>query len=158
MSADISVKPADLLHTAVDLLKSSKRPRQANLRRACSSTYYALFHTLCQCCADAMVSDKTTRRAWVQAYRCLNHGHAKKQIQRTSVMNQFPNEIQDFANMFVQMQEKRHRADYDPTGTYKKSVVHNDIVAARTAITNFMAADLRHKRAFAIYVAIEGPR
>jgi len=38
-------------------------------------------------------------------------------------MTQFPPSIQDFANMFVQMQEKRHRADYDPTDFHYKSSV-----------------------------------
>lgn len=152
------MKPADLLLTAEDLIAGRKRHRQANLRRACSTTYYALFHTLCQCCADAMVSNKTTKRAWVQAYRCLDHGHAKDQCLKKKFMTQFPPSIQDFANMFVQMQEKRHRADYDPTDFHYKSSVQADIAGVRTAIASFHSTDLKHRRAFAIYVALRGPR
>jgi hypothetical protein len=73
-------------------------------------------------------------------------------------MRRFPSDIQDFANMFVQMQEKRHRADYDPTGFYYKSSVQTDIEAARGAIDAFVKCDKRHQKAFAIYVAVEGPR
>lgn len=104
-----------------------------------------------------MVTDKQTRRAWVQAYRCLKHGHAKNQCGRGQ-LSEFPNDIQDFANMFMQMQEKRHRADYDPTGVYYKSAVTADIDAAEEAMKAFRAVPNRHRKAFAILVALEGPR
>lgn len=105
-----------------------------------------------------MVADRSTRRAWVQAYRCLNHGEARQKCLKRSHMSQFPPDIQDFANLFVQMQEKRHRADYDPTGVYYKSAVQTDIDAARVAIDAFSRCDKRHKKAFVIYVAVDGPR
>jgi hypothetical protein len=73
-------------------------------------------------------------------------------------MLSFPAEIQDFANMFVQMQEKRHRADYDPTGRYDKSSVQADIDATKIAIDQFLRCDKRHQRAFIIYVSVDGPR
>jgi hypothetical protein len=73
-------------------------------------------------------------------------------------MDQFPPDIQDFANMFVQMQEKRHRADYDPSGIYYKSEVKTDIDAAREAIKAFVAVDRRHKKAFALFVSLDGPK
>ena len=74
------------------------------------------------------------------------------------MMREFPNDIQDFANMFVQMQEKRHRTDYDPAGVYYKSAVKADIDAARVSIASFRSAVRKHKKAFAIYVALDGPR
>lgn len=50
------MKPLDFLETARDLTTSStRRPRQTNLRRAVSTTYYALFHCLAKCCADMVV-------------------------------------------------------------------------------------------------------
>jgi hypothetical protein len=40
------VQPTDFLLAAEDLLKVEEgEPRQANLREACSATYYAIFHT-----------------------------------------------------------------------------------------------------------------
>lgn len=156
-SAGKSVKPDDLLITASDLIRGPRRLRQSNLRRACSTTYYALFHTLCRCCADTMVSDKSTKRAWVQAYRFLKHGHVKNQCAHKRIAD-FPDEIQDFADMFVQMQEKRHRADYDPTGIYYKSAVKADIDAAKTAIDAFTKSTRKDKRAFVIFVALDGPK
>ena len=64
-------------------------------------------------------------------------------------MAAFPQEIQDFANMFVQMQEKRHAADYDPNERAVKSAVLNDIAAAKVAIDDFNAAPVKDRRHFA---------
>jgi hypothetical protein len=67
-------------------------------------------------------------------------------------MSKFPREIQDFANVFVQMQAKRHLADYSPTEKFYKSAVVNDLKAVEVAITDFEAAPLKDRRAFAVLV------
>ncbi len=67
-------------------------------------------------------------------------------------MSKFPREIEDFANAFVALQEKRHMADYDPSARFSKYEVQRDIVAARTFIEGFQAARAKHRRAFAVYV------
>jgi len=71
------------------------------------------------------------------------------------VMKQFSDEIQDFANMFVQMQEKRHRADYDPNERLSKSAVSNDIDACRAAIEGLQKTSLSERRAFAAHVLLK---
>ena len=70
-------------------------------------------------------------------------------------MKHFPDEIKDFANMFVQMHEKRHRADYDPDERLTKSAVQNDIDAVRAVIEGFHNTSLRHRRAFAAHVLLK---
>ena len=106
----------DFIQTARDLATSHGRPRRANLRRAVSTTYYALFHCLAACCADTLVggagSDRS-EQAWRQTYRALQHGPARERCAHRNI-EWFPNEIQDLANVFVNMQTKRHSADYDP--------------------------------------------
>lgn len=64
-------------------------------------------------------------------------------------------DVQVFADMFVQMQEKRHEADYDPKQAFYKSAVQADIDAARVAIKNFQSVDKRHRRAFSAYVLLK---
>ena len=61
-------------------------------------------------------------------------------------------EIQDFAETFTSLQSKRHLADYDPDAPFEKSNVIEDIDEAQDAITRFLQAPLRHRRAFAIYL------
>lgn len=39
---------------------SRGRPRQAELRRAMSAAYYALFHALAYCCADRLAGSGRT--------------------------------------------------------------------------------------------------
>ena len=57
------MNPLDFLETARDFpaTSSARRPRQTNLRRAVSTTYYALFHCLAKCSADMVVGDGAAR-------------------------------------------------------------------------------------------------
>jgi hypothetical protein len=131
------------------------RPVQAELRRAVSTAYYAMFHCLARCCADTMVGGSGSNRsnqAWRQIYRALQHGDAKNACANKNVMAKFPIEIQDFATQFVTMQKKRHHADYDPTGVYYRSAVVRDISATQAAITAFIGAPIKDRRAFAAWV------
>jgi hypothetical protein len=100
------------------------------------------------------VGSQRAKRAWLQAYRSVDHGLAKRRCRDKDVMPDFPQAIRDFANMFASMQEKRHRADYDPTGRYFRSSVKADIDAARVAISAFQSVDKYHRRAFAVFVTM----
>lgn len=131
------------------------RPSQAVLRRALSTAYYALFHTLARCGADLLVGGSGASRstqAWRQVYRALEHGAAGNACRNGEMLSKFPKEIEDFANMFVTMQDKRHKADYDPTENFWKSSVIQDINAVEQAIKGFKTAPLKDRRAFAAYV------
>jgi uncharacterized protein (UPF0332 family) len=153
------VLPRDLLRTATDLVNSSRgKPRQAHLRRAVSTAYYAMFHTLAKCCADLLVGGRSSSRseeAWVQVYRALEHGPAKNACMNQNTISKFPKEIHDFANMFVQMQLKRHKADYDPSERIFKSAVLADISAVKAVIDDFGNASLKDRRAFAALVLLK---
>ena len=52
------------------------------------------------------------------------------------------------------MQAKRERADYDPEGTFDKSVVLQDVDLAEMAISQFAKVPLKDRRAFAVYVLL----
>ena len=57
----------DLLEQALRLAKlDAKKPKQANLRRAISSAYYALFHMLVNEACRVQVGRSTTRRRRVR--------------------------------------------------------------------------------------------
>ena len=103
------MKPADFIATARDLANANSkgRPRETNLRRAVSTTYYALFHGLATCCADMLVGGPGANRsqpAWRQAYRALQHRDAKQRCESQAI-SRFPGELQDFAIQFVAMQK-----------------------------------------------------
>ena len=67
----------------------------------------------------------------------------------------FPIDIQDFANMFVDMQAKRHSADYDPDATFSLHDTIQDIDDVENAIIRFNGAPRKDRRAFAVYVLFQ---
>jgi len=150
------VRPADLIATAKKLISPKVgKPKQSDLRRALSSAYYAMFHTLAKCCADLLVGgpgSKRSKPAWKQVYRSLEHRFAKDACNKKELMAQFPKGIQIFAAHFVDMQVKRHAADYDPDEKFYKSAVSLDIDMTEIIIELFRRESLMDRRAFAALV------
>ena len=148
----------DLVAAARDSLPSAPgRPREATLRRALSTGYYALFHCLAATAADLLVGGPGANRsesAWRQAYRAIDHAQVRERCRRSGEINKFPKEIRKFAETFVDIQMKRHKADYDPDGQYFKSSITRNIVEVEAAISAFESAPARDRRAFAVYVSM----
>ena len=148
----------DFIQTARDLASPrTGRPRETNLRRAVSTTYYALFHCLATCCADMLVGGAGANRskpAWRQAYRALQHRQASNRCRHENIQ-WFPNDIQDFANVFVDMQGKRHGADYDPDSAYSKPDVVQGVKEAEEVIRRFRQVPVKDRRAFAVYLLFD---
>lgn len=153
------MQPLDFTRAARDLVDSvgGGRPREVNLRRAVSTTYYALFHCLADCCTNMLAGSVQANRshpAWRQTYRALQHTTVRNRCRRDTI-NRFPADIRKFAKLFVSMQVKRHRADYDPGVTFRKSDVIQDIDEAEDAIKRFSEVPRADRRAFAIYVLLD---
>ncbi len=154
----------DLLETARQLLDAGQqrgRPRQANLRRAISTAYYAVFHALCRMCADAFVGTQgEVREAWRQVYRAVEHGLAKSRCAHGHFRDNFPNSAIKFCFIFTHLQEKRHESDYDPFVSFLRSDVEEAITLAETAISliDKQNMELADRRAFAAWVLFRKPR
>jgi uncharacterized protein (UPF0332 family) len=153
------VKPLDLIKTAETLLKvGGGNVSQANLCRAHSTIFYAMFHALAGCCADMFVGGTGSDRgqnAWRQVYRALEHGYSKQVCGKSAIMSKFPKSIEDFGSFYVAMQAKRHAADYDPSVRLAKSEVKADLEQAKVAIESFRKEELKHRRAFCAYVLLK---
>lgn len=152
------MKPSDLLDAARLLAGANvRRPRQVNLRRAESTAYYAMFHCLARNSANLLAGSGANQipAAWRQAYRALQHGTAKKRCQHQAMMATFPNEVRHFGRLFVEMQHKRHTADYDPERRFTKSDVIKDIDRVERAIARFSDVPAKGRRAFAIYLLLD---
>ncbi len=155
-SAGFILEATDFIATARELADTTRvgRPRETNLRRAVSTAYYALFHSLAACCADTVVGgigSNRNMRAWYRTYRALEHGLVRNRCLHRDTAN-FPDEIRSFANVFVAMQDRRYDADYAPDAAFPKSDVIRDIARAAGAITSFSAVNLTDRRAFAVHV------
>lgn len=148
--------PKDLLTQAEHLTKlSPKRPKQANLRRAVSAAYYAVFHAMCWSNANALVGVGASkpRRAWLQTYRAVEHGQAKTRCKDANAKG-FPAVLLAFADSFVTLQEYRHRADYSPDQHFTKQEVSTIVGLARSAVSAISSTPASDRRAFAIHVLL----
>lgn len=151
------VSQGDLLAAARELAGMSGRPppSQASLRRAVSTTYYALFHGLAENCADMLVGPSGSDRAesaWEQAYRALQHGTLRSRCNNSGMMLTFPTEIQKLGAQLLYLQPRRENADYDPSIILEQSAVIRDIEVTEQRIAQFRQAPERDRRAFAAYV------
>jgi len=129
----------DLLQQALQLVhKEPKKPKQASLRRAVSTAYYALFHLLISE-AVANWSRKNLRAALGRAF---DHNTMKAASNRIQDRRQFPFSGKDpavvaalntVAKTFAQLQEKRHTADYDNTTFWTRTDALAQVKSAEQA-------------------------
>ena len=111
----------------------------ADIRRAISTAYYALFHTLAASNAD-LIADKPlssrSAHAWGRVYRCLEHARARNNLRADRhLLSQTGDDI---VRTFIEAQEHRLEADYDPNAQLNLSLAINIITQADTAVRNFI--------------------
>ena len=144
--------PHTLIETARRLAESNgAQPTQADLRRAVSTAYYALFHCLAGTGADLLTGSSESPE-WHQVYRALEHGKARSACQQQGVMRTFPMGIRAFGDTFIDLQKVRQLADYAHGGEYSGPEVLALINAAEDAIGKFERADAQDRRRFAVHV------
>ena len=144
----------DLIATARLLTTAphpNTQPLQDSLRRAVSAAYYAMFHALASSNADSLVGtlhDPLTEHAWSRVYRGLSHNAARRNL----IQNQdlFSRQIQEFADIFAQLQEARQSADYDPSRTFTLPETLALIDLAESAIQGFMQTSADERKVVAI--------
>ena len=161
-----ALNPRDLIRIARQLASEAMggnrgRPRQAELRRAVSAAYYALFHALALVCSNRLAGSVRANRsemAWRQTYRALEHVHARNQCNEQSAMRQFPQEVRNFGRTFVYMQGQRQQADYAPDATFSRDRVVQLIDETEDAVNAFENAPGADRRAFAIHVLLRRRR
>jgi hypothetical protein len=138
-------------------------PRQTELCRAVSSTYYALFHSLSQRIMWTF-APKFAPKAGALFYRALDHRKTYDRCKRLGQyplprdeknffrFDAFPPEIRHFANEFVRLQELRERADYNSEFKVTKASVREIIDAARLAKAGLDSADNMARALFLSYL------
>ena len=121
------MSPARLLEVATRLTLASRGTleHQENLRRAVSTAYYAMFHTLANSNADTLIgalggSDDDAAE-WNRTYRALEHDAARIRFRHIGQMGTFPNEVREFGDVFINLQMERNTADYNPDHTFTVS-------------------------------------
>jgi uncharacterized protein (UPF0332 family) len=156
----------DLLEQAAHLAeREPKRPKQASLRRAVSAAYYALFHLLV---ADAarLLSPTQPPGLSLLVRRAISHGDMRNvckgfvQANVAAGRGRLSDDVSDATRAllavnvlaaFVELQEARHQADYDPTKTWNRLGAETHVSAARNAFASWQA--IRRSSNTAVFVA-----
>ena len=136
-------------------------PRQVDLRRALSSSYCAIFHLTLTALADEFVgaAHRSTHR-YALMHRSVDHRAIKDLCSVISQgkppakyvpylpANGFGRQLLTFASAFIDLQDKRHRADYDVSARYRTLDARLAITTGRSALVDFAGADAAERRMF----------
>jgi hypothetical protein len=117
-------------------------PRQADMRRAVSAAYYALFHLLT---SEAAGNWKNINQQ-VRFARMFDHGKMKSASSKISNRKALPDpalvtifdNLKLVADNFVTLQQQRHSADYDNSKIWSRTQVFEAIIQAQDAMKAWM--------------------
>ena len=157
--------PIQLLEQAQVLLALDRsRPKQANVRRAISATYYGLFHFVADEAGRSFIGTGGARRPLRSAVaRAMEHGSVRAACERTAsagAPGSLPVSIRGcwsgpvsadlttFARAFAVLQDARHRADYDRNAVVRRADVERSLSLAREAMNAWSRIDPREAQAF----------
>lgn len=157
------MNPDHLLDQAERLLTPT-RPgfrRQADLKRAISTAYYALFHSVLRAVADEFVGAKQRNTArYALVYRSIEHRvlrelavEARKQQASNRYAPYVPEGgfepgLVEFSKAAKELREKRHAADYDPLARFSASDAEKAIATARDAMRLFRGAGEEQRKMY----------
>ena len=131
------------------------QPAPAAVRRAISAAYYAVFHALTASNADTLIGpahDQLTADAWVRIYRGLDHNQARSQLRQNRASLSTSGQI--FADLFRDLQNERHNADYNPRASFTARTAATWLNKAEAAIIDFLQASRSERAAVAILTLV----
>ena len=132
----------DLLEQARHLAnRERRRPKQASLRRAISTAYYALYHLLVAETTRILIRNVAPKNRFARAIDHTNLKSASRAFANPQP-NQLPSltggapvppDLEIVANAVIELQEARHEADYNVDQRFSRVEVNNLITQAAAA-------------------------
>jgi|SRR5579872_1144298 len=138
----------DLLDQAFLLLtKETKNPKQASLRRAVSTAYYAVFHLFVQeACANwnAVAVRENLARAF--SHQTMNKActAAENASYPPPIQPLAAAKLRSIARAFRELQEQRHLADYSNATKWDRIKAAAKVNQAKTAFTDWKSIRKEH--------------
>lgn len=138
-----SILPNELLMLAEDLAKGARpgRPHTVSLRGAVASSYYALFHRLCRDAAIGLLATAKSPAAhtvvrWIthQDLRDLCSAVNQPASKIRSVLGEPSAELSTVVTTFNNLQDARHRADYDHDYNLTRAAAANLVRQPKDAV------------------------
>jgi hypothetical protein len=167
LNPDHLLEQADRLATP---LASGGAPRQADLRRAISNAYYSVFHALLTDAVDHFVG-RTRRQTPIYGlvYRSIEHRSIPRlcedimkprlpdKYSKYEPAGGFGPDLTAVATAVVDLQEKRHLADYDPLFRVDLSDAVLAVATSRSALLRLRNAN-RSRRNIFLALLVFAPR
>jgi hypothetical protein len=157
------LNPQHLLEQAERLVEPPPAgpPRQVDIRRAISSAYYAVFHAALAAAADEFIGATVRSDArYGLVYRSVDHKalaevcteigrpRPSPRYVRYSPEQGFGEDIQVFASIVLDLQGKRHAADYDPMIRVTTADAKLAVGIARAALERLGNAAVAKRKTF----------
>jgi hypothetical protein len=137
-------------------------PRQADLCRAASTAYYALFRFLIDKACDQLLGVTAIPSHRGVLARAFTHGQMKQAciqfsakalpaaLKPAAPAGGVNADLQGLCQSFVKLQERRHQADYDRNARFTRSSVAAIIAEARAAMAAWTRVPSPEAQLFAI--------
>lgn len=151
---------AELIQTALDRCQIHPNISEADLRRATSDLYYAMFHAISEALVEHISGadmNNAIRDVYATLYRLPEHKQISQKC-REITEHDFSKELSDFAALFPSLQKKRYDADYNPRTRFERSNVLKDIQLTQDAISGFRSARPQERMRFAYFLCLRSIR
>ncbi|MDP1730413.1 MAG: hypothetical protein Q8L54_04375 [Devosia sp.] len=157
------INPSHLLEQAKNLIAPpvAGAPRRVDPRRAISAAYHGVFHAIMAAAAAQFIgATKGNTSEYGLVYRSIGHRQLKdlcSDLKKPSLPQKltayipsggFGSDIVSFASAVVELQEKRHTADYDPLVKIRSADAALAVRTAESALARFAALQADAKLAF----------
>ena len=145
----------------IDRPQTGGSPRQTDLRRSVSSSYYGVFHAVLAGVADQFVgATLRSTSEYGRVYRSVDHRTLRllcDDVRRKSLpakytahapQGGFGADVTECARATADLQDMRSLADYDPLSRFGVADALLALKVARTALTHLRRAPAGDRRAF----------
>ncbi len=128
----------ELFDSALALYQVSPET-QANLKRAVSTAYYAIFHFLIEdACQNWTRSEQRFALARVFEHKRMADASSSRVAKHKNATGGSPEfHLYSVANAFCQIQQKRHQADYDLSSSFSATDVELDLRLVANAFASW---------------------
>jgi hypothetical protein len=152
----------DFARCAEKRIKLAEGRVEADLRRATSDLYYALFHAVCEELAGLIALGEPATEAMGEQYRLLyrlpNHGQMQQRCREGLSRVHFSRPQKAFMELLISMKAKRDAVDYDPLARWNISEVENDLKRTQYTLESFFGLGVEERKHVALFLAVDGKR
>ena len=170
MAKRVAIDPVKLVEAAEEFAKEKGgkgRPRPVLLRRAVSTAYYARYHGLTRATAEHLLPSGSDEEK-LKITRLFRHNGVKgvcAKIASREGAKSSPyldpisqglrgTSLFDVAMVFCDLQEARHKADYDHLETFSKQATVGLVADAKKALKTLDTAPSSERQAFLALLAM----